>query len=62
MGDAGGQGLPALPPGNWVGYSGQVLPDHEQVGLASACIAEADRGRPTPAESLEYTGRQHHLS
>jgi hypothetical protein len=48
MGDAGGQSLPAIPPGDWVCDCGQVLPDHEQVGLASACITEADRGGPTP--------------
>lgn len=42
MGYAGCSGLSIVSASNRVGHCGQILQDHEQVELASACLAEAD--------------------
>lgn len=57
MGDVSGQSLSAIPASDWLGYCWQILQNHEQVGVASAGVAEADRGRAPPDESLESKGK-----
>lgn len=41
MGNAGSQSLSVIPPSDWVCHRGEVLPDHEQMGLAATRVAEA---------------------
>jgi hypothetical protein len=42
MGDAGSSSLSTIPASNWLCYCGKVFQNHEQVGLASACLTETD--------------------
>lgn len=42
MGHAGGPSMSVVSSGNWIGDCWQIFPDHEQMGLASACVAEAN--------------------
>lgn len=56
MGDAGGQGLSVIPSSHRFRHCGQVLQDHEQMGMAAACIAETNRGWAFTDESLESKG------
>ena len=48
--------MSVIPPGDRVGDCGQIFPDNEQMGLASASVVEANRGWSSPDEGLESKG------
>ena len=49
--------MPALPASYWLRYCRKIFQDHEPVELAAASATEADRGWPTPYESVEPKGK-----
>lgn len=57
LGHACSTSLSVIPARHRVGDRRQVLPHYEQVGVAPACLAKANRGRTSTDEGLESQGK-----
>jgi hypothetical protein len=62
MGHAGRESLPAVPSSYRIGDCQQVLPNHDTVEVAAAGIAQTNRRRSSPYESLEPKGERHFVT
>lgn len=60
MGNARGSSLPAVPSSDRLCHCWKVLQNHEQVGMATTGLTEADRRWSFADESLESESRNAH--